>query len=151
MYGEWHESIRTRQPAPGAAVVFSVPGETYMRIDMVRVTLVASAAVANRYVAVDYLDGDLTIAGRIASPNALTAGLTRGFTAAFGAGASALSAGGEELLPLADVMLPPGFKLRITAIGLDVGDQFSAATLHTRRYPSTAWEMSQGARPYEPA
>lgn len=147
---DWVESVRVPQPAAGANATRRVQGETFERLEIVRCTLVASGAAANRFVAVDYLDGDDTVIARVQSGTAVTAGLTTAFT--FGKDVSiALNSGtSEQLLPLIGSVLPPGFKVRINVVNRDVADQLSSIVFHVCRYPSGLWVPSGGASPYEP-
>lgn len=146
----WPESIGLAQPAAGVAFTRRIPGETFEKLEMVRCTLVASVAVANRFVSLDYLNGDNVIVGRVSSATAVTAGLTTAFTFAKDMSLALATGTSEQLLPLIDCMLPPGFKVRITAAGLDVADQLSNIFFHVCRYPSSEWSPAGGAIPYEP-
>jgi hypothetical protein len=149
-YGEWYELINLSTPVAGAALTYRIPGETWVIVTIARFTIVASAAVANRYPTVDFLSGDQTAFTRMMSPNALTAGLTRNETFSSDLGGFVTSAGGEEMGQLPEMVLPPGFRVRITAANLDVADQISAASLYVCRLPSGKWVESPGASPYDP-
>lgn len=144
----WYDHIRVPTPTAGQPALFRVPGETWFRVDFIRFTLTTSAAVANRFAVVDILDGDNVINFRTVSSAALAASLARGYTAFPEAGANVTSAGGDETLPITGTVIPPGFTLRMTAIALDVTDQFSGIFLYVCRLPSGQWAPSLGANPY---
>lgn len=147
--GYW-ELLEQRNPAAGSAFIFQIPGETWVRLSVVRFTLTTSAAVANRYASVDIRDGDQSVIARFMSPNALAASLTRGYTFIPEFGGFTSSAGNEEIGPLTDAWLFPGSSVRITAANLDAADQISGAFLYTYRAPSGKMPTAEGARPWSP-
>jgi len=146
----WPEIIAIVDPPAGSGITRRIPSETFERLDTVRVRLTASAAVANRFVSVDALDGDDNILTRVQSATAITAGQTSRIT--FARNIAAVLSGGttEQLLPLPDVLYPPGCEFRVTVGNIDVGDQLSEVRLIVSRYPSGLWVPSRGAIPYRP-
>lgn len=134
-------------PGAGANASRRIPGEFYETLYAARFKLVASAAVANRFVSLDYLDGDNNILARIPSTTAVTAGQTTFFTFGIGLSLSLSGAVGEQLLPLLEVMYPPGCKFQVTVGAIDVADQISAGFLTICRVPSQHWEQSRGSTP----
>lgn len=137
-------------PGAGLPATRRIPGETFERLDALRFLFTASAAVANRFVSVDVLNGDQTVAVRIQTPTAVTAGLAIQFNFVRGMELFSSTAGGEQLAPLPDLIFPPGYLIRITAAGIDVADTITAIRPMMTRYPSDLWERSKGAMPYEP-
>lgn len=144
------ESVAVRTPAAGQNATRAVPSETWELIDMVRCTLIADANVANRFVSVDFLDGDDIIVGRIQSPGAVVAGQTYGFTFATRVGQVLNGGTNEQAFGLPDVMMPPGFKVRVAVGNIQAGDQLTAIRFHMRRYASAKWAPSIGSQPYQP-
>lgn len=144
---KWVEIARLAQPAAGANGTRRIPGETYERLDAVRFLLTASAVAGNRFVSVDYLDGDSTVIARVQSTTAVTAGTAVAFT--FGVGLTLATSGGtgEQLLPLLDIVLPPGCRFRVTIGNIDVGDQITNILLTLTRIPSQLWAPSRGSTP----
>jgi len=144
---EYYDLLRQQPPAAGQPFIFRVPGENWVRLLTVRYTLTTSAAVANRFTTVDYLDGDQSIIARIMSPNALAASLQRATTHMYDSGGFTLSGGGVELAPLHDIWLPPGYSVRVTAANIDVGDQISNVFLYTAKASTGGPTLTPNARP----
>lgn len=144
----WPELFELTPRAAGQAVVFRIPGETFVALSHASVTLTASAVVANRYVTLDILDGDSTITFRSMSAAALAATETRRYSFAPNVSNVVASAGQSELLPFPDSLLAPGMSLRFTAVGLDVGDQFNGTFLHLWRAASGMSAPASGATPF---
>lgn len=146
----WTQLLVIPDPAAGAGISREIPGETYERLDSVRLQLTASAAVANRFVSVDILDGDNALLARIQSTTAITAGQVARLT--FLRGIGALTAGGttEQLLPLPDIIYPAGCEFRVVVGNVDAGDQIASARFVVTRFPTGAWPPSRGAIPYRP-
>lgn len=150
MHGNsWLEMFRIAQPAVAVGASRRIPGETFEQLMVVRFTLVADVNVANRFVAVDVVDGDAIVVSRIASTTAVTAGLTSRFTFAVGIGTLAAGGVNEQMLPLPEVPFPPGFAHTISIANVQAGDQISAISFYLRRWPSAAWARSDGAMPAE--
>lgn len=142
------DTVRIPAPAAGANATRRIPGEYYERLETARFSLTASAAVANRFVSVDYLDGDNNVVARYQSATAVTAGQTIGFTFSTEIGSEQAGGSGEQLLPITEVVYPPGFKVRVTVANIDVADQLSTIFATIRHYPSQEWVASPGATPY---
>lgn len=149
MYGTgWTELIELPQPAVGAVGTYKIPGETFTRVVAGRARLVTSAVVANRFPALDVLDGDGTIVLRVMSPTAVVASTTRDVSFISNLGVSLTSGFGEDALPFSDGLFPPGFQIRVSVGGIDVGDQLSGLSLLVWRVPSGPEFESPGATPY---
>jgi hypothetical protein len=136
-------------PAAGAAFLYRFPGETYTGIVAVSAQIVTSAVVANRYAEAAILDGDSAVITRVASPTAVAASTTRRTYFAADMGGTVTSPSGDEALPFPDTVFPPGFQLRVTANGIDIGDQVSNVKLYVRRVPSGDMGVMTGATPYD--
>lgn len=150
-YGDdmWIDEIRVPAPNAGLNASFRIPGETWLSVDVVRCTLVADANVANRFVSVDYLDGDLNIVARTQSTGAVVAGATFSFT--FAARCAQILNGGlnEQFFGISDAILMPDYTIRVAVGNIQVGDQLSGIRIYGRRFPSSKWAPSPGSRPYE--
>lgn len=150
MHSAWSELIRLPAPGAGQVVTYTIPGETFARLEFAFVRLVTDATAANRFVRFAILDGDDTAVFRSASSFATVANTTRDTSWTPGIGASAAIASGDELLPFADVLLPPGFALQFSAVNLQAADQFSMPLLYLRRFLSDSVPPAEGAAPYMP-
>lgn len=147
-YDDFYELARPVSPAAGAPFLFRVPGESWFRITAVRFTLTTSAVVANRFATVDYLDGDQGAFLRSMSGTALAASLTRTFNFAPEYATPTVSVGGDEMAPLSTQWLPPGYRIRITAINLDAADQVGGVSLYMCRAMTGKVGEPEYARPW---
>jgi len=145
----WPELISVKQPAVGATAARKIPGETYEGVLVARATLVTSAAVANRFPALELLDGDGSVIFRVTDPTAVPAGTTRTVSWVRDIGITQTSGAGFDLMPFSSIVFPPGFQLRWNVDAMDVGDQLSAIKLYVHRIPSAQWAPSTGSTPYE--
>lgn len=149
-FNGWPELVNIRQPAAGQSVTYRFPGETYTAIACVRVTLLTSAAVANRFPGLAILDGDGVPLMRVVSPTAVAAATTRRTFWAHDIGGIVTSPSGDEALPFVDELFPPGFGVQIFADTIQAADQLSAIGLWLRRVPSGDMGPSTGSIPYAP-
>lgn len=149
-YESWFESVNLKAPAAGGILTRAIPGEVFERPVSIRFRVTTSAAVANRFPAVVFLDGDNNTIMRVESTAAVVASSSAAFTFAVGMGANNFRASGEQYAPLPDMLLPAGFKVRIDVVAIDAADQISSAFYFARRYPTSEWSPSDGATPYSP-
>lgn len=145
----WLQWIDIPAPAVGQTTLYTVPGETYMGLKSARATLVASGAVANRLPGLAVLNGDGSPVFAVVSPTAVTAGVTRRTYWNADAGGVVTSGSGDEVLPFADTLWPPGFQFRFTVAAIDAADQLSALGIYVYRVPSRLWAPSPGSAPTE--
>lgn len=115
-------------PAAGEDWVLTFPGGAWWRILTGNFILTASAAVANRAVNIDYLDGATRFAA-VAAQVVQTAGQTRiiGVSTQGPQGGAAGILTTNLLLP--DLVLPAGYVVRSRTDNLDGADQFSQIRL----------------------
>lgn len=116
-------------PAAGASwPVQRVTGEAILRVKLVTVSLVTSAAVANRLVSLDYQDADGNLLFRAPAAAVQAAALTVQYS--FGWGYDAATNGGTaQASPLPDVFLEQGWRVVLTVGLIDAADQVSAGRL----------------------
>lgn len=149
-YEDFYQIFPIASPAAGSPVNHRVPGETWEQVKLAHVQFVTSAAVANRQVFLDYLDGDANVFARFEFVFNQAASQTLTYTWCDQYGAGVTPAGADATTGLHAVMMPPGTTVRISAKNIDVADQFSQASLYLCRYPSGDWAESPGATPYRP-
>jgi hypothetical protein len=143
----WLELATIPTPAVALGASRRIAGESFEQLMVARCTFVADGNAANRFLALDVSSGDDAVIARVQSATPVTAGLTARFTWAVGLGVTGASASGEQILPLPDVMFPPGFKFTIGATNIQATDQLSVISMYVRRWPSGEWKPSRGARP----
>lgn len=132
------EVVQGTAPAAGSGFAVTNPGRAGWILVAVLFRLVASAAVANRVVTVDYDDGNGLHFLSHAANALVTAGQTRDhvFSAAIG---SAYSNGGNDLFaPLFPWLSDPGRALQINVANMDVADQLSNIVLVFARPPTAS-------------
>lgn len=118
---------RALAPAVGADWTLTVPGGAAWRALLAFTTFTASAAVANRQVAVQVLDGDLNIYFQTRINSNITAGQSQAFQLSAG-GATGLpnDVGQEFVVIIPDLVLDAGWTIRAHTFNLQAGDQWAA-------------------------
>lgn len=128
--------LHVTDPAAGADWSTTAPGSAARRIVSLHARLVASAAVANRQVALIASSS----AGRWyqqAWSVTQTAGQTVDYGAHTAAGTAGAAPGTASVpLPAAGLLLLPGFQLSVVTTGIDVADQWSGVNLLIDEIPS---------------
>jgi hypothetical protein len=127
--------VTIANPVAGAEFTIKAPGQGLWRVVSVAFTFTASAAAANRRVAL-LADDQTDTWFAAASSVDLTAGLTTRIGAYAGATASGVVGGAVSIpLPHNGLVLMPGYRLRSSAFNLDVGDQYSNVRAQVQEYP----------------
>jgi len=122
------------QPAAGAGFIQALDSRWWWRFDSVRFTLTTSAAVANRFVTVDYCDPEGTPWVRSPALAVQAAGVAQEYDfQARSIGVQGI-AGQPMFADLPKVILPPGWQLRINVGAIDVADQLSAIRLYVAKF-----------------
>lgn len=127
-------TYRPGNPAAGSDWLVPVPGGTRWRLHSVVAQLTTSAVVASRVVALHLGDGNGDIA---VSPMLVSQAASLSYTYCWypGAGHSpAASAGTACAAPLPSLMLDTAYTVSVQTAARDVGDQWSAITLHVEEY-----------------
>lgn len=143
----WDELVTPAAPATGASFTRLVPGITFEKFLSIKFTLIASAAVANRFPFVAYTNGDGVEYYRTVAGAAVTAGLTVITTFSRELDTNPQVAAGFIEGPARDETLPSGYHLVIGAVALDALDQISNIQLWTKRYPTGPMAPAIGADP----
>jgi len=126
-----NKNIEVPAPAAGAnPAVATVPaGKRWTSIDTVFFTLVTSVVVANRVVVLEIYDNNGNLCYQTAQ-GAQTAGTTVSYT--YSNYAYATTTGNARFTSIPLVSLPPGWYVKVSAVLIDVADQFSAVDLMVR-------------------
>lgn len=126
--------IKQAAPVAGVDQSIRIPGGSIVRPIGLVATLVTSAAVANRQVAMAITDGQDTLGLQLAS-NTIPATTTSQFSV-YGAGGALPTGAAAALytLPMADVVLPAGYTIGFKTAALDVADQWGSAVLWVEEY-----------------
>lgn len=135
----WSQPLAVAAPAAGVLTVGrQVPGETWERFMLARASFTASAVVGNRLITVQFIDYqgnvyfEAPVSGTVVASTVVTVNLARGIV-------PAVLAAGVSLACIPDVLLMPGYTMRLVASGgTDVGDQWSAMNMYIQRFPSDA-------------
>lgn len=149
-YRSWNQLITPPNPAAGSSFSRKVPGETFERAESFRYTLTTSAAVANRFPGISFLDGDGNIFLHVQSSVAVVANSTVNMNFFVTAGVMSFAATGDNIAVLPGLLLPPGFAIRADVAAMDAADAITLPKLFVCRYPSSQWAGSPGSTPYEP-
>lgn len=139
----WTEPVTLASVAAGVGSASHViDGAFYERCLAAHVTLATSAAVANRTLTLDLVDGNGVT--QYSTPLASTVVASSTVTAYAAVGAEySLAASGVSAATLPDLLFPPGYSFRFKVAGIDVADQVSAAGFLLQRYPSNLVSILQ--------
>ena len=133
--GPFLQVVQVANPAAGAEFTLKAPGQGIWRVMSLAFTLVTSAVVANRRVAL-LADDQTDVWFAAATTVDLTATLTTRVGAYQGAASTGL-AGSVLNVPLPNdgLVLMPGYRLRTSTLNIDAGDQYSAIRAEVIEYP----------------
>lgn len=121
-------------PAPGAEVTETVPTGARWEPLAINMTFTASAAVANRTVALD-LDNGTNLFARIFSQNAVVASGSEMLNWFQGGPYSGTAPAAVNMMPLPiGLRLGAGYRFKTTTVGLQAADQFSAISYLVREW-----------------
>jgi len=125
----------TADPAAGAQIAdIVVPAGKRWRVFEIQATLVASAAVANRYYTLQmYLDG---VNASFVGLNGLVITASQTRVQSWMANSGLQTAGTEYGLSYPDIEIPAGGLIRLVISALDGGDNSSAATYYYKEAPA---------------
>jgi hypothetical protein len=121
-------------PAAGASFVFDIEGRYYLRLLTLAFTVVTSADVADRYIALEYRNAANQRFAVFGAPVAQTAGTTTEylFNAWQNQAEWPVSAG--VIVQLGPILLPPGYDFAITATNMAATDAISAVRFMAERF-----------------
>lgn len=146
----WLEYFTIPQPAVASPADRRIPGETFEQLNVARCTLTADGTAANRFVTLDYLNGDGGIVARVQPGLAVTAGIVASFTWSIHLGYFFTGVATEQACSIPVSPMPAGFTFRIAIGNAQAGDQLSAVSMYVRRWPTSMWAPPTGAIPFKP-
>jgi hypothetical protein len=132
----WPELVTGSTPAAGSGFTLTNPGQFGWLLTCATFRLVTDANVANRFVTLDYDDGNGVIFCRNTFPQAVTASTTAVFSFQADRGSSDWSANNDASLPLKAHFFEPGQKVQVNIANVQAGDQIDRIRLIMERFPS---------------
>jgi hypothetical protein len=139
--------VRPQNPPAGSAHTHVVPSSAQEVFLTASATLTASAAVVNRYPALMLANGDGSVYATFAATVAVAAAGVATVTWALGANIPNGAGGAAPAVPLPDLIVMPGFRVILGAIGLDVADQLSGLAFTILHIPTGPTGPPQGTAP----
>lgn len=121
------KTITGANPAAGAEVSDTVPANARWKLRAIKVTFVASAAVANRVINITFDDGT-TVFLTLQDRTAITAGQTRAANANTFSVLPADTATDHYFVLPFDLWLSQGYRIKTVTTLLDVADDYGAPT-----------------------
>jgi hypothetical protein len=141
-YSDW---VDVPQPGAGAAASFLVDGPWSVRVIAARARLTTSAAVANRFVSLDYVDARSNVRASSGASVAVPASQTnQQHEWHYNRAAASSGSGAATASPLLFAFLPPGMTVRFTVANVDAADQLSGLTLWVEKWPTGPRGEPQG-------
>jgi hypothetical protein len=122
-------------PAAGSNLSWPVSGQAFLRIVAATATLATDSNVANRLFSLDFIGGQGVTPIRNAATLLVTA--STGATVFQWDHAHTVSewqTGTPVFAPLVDMLLPPGWTVRLTVDNIQAGDAITAVKFVTERY-----------------
>lgn len=132
----WPETLAGDTPAAGSGFTLANPGRYAWCLVALTFRFVASGAVANRFVRVDYDDGQSVPFVRHPFSQAVTANTTAVLSFQAWRGSSDWSANNDAALPLTPHFFNPGERLQISVGNIDAGDQIDRVRMLFYRFPT---------------
>lgn len=136
-YGRgWPRLVRIADPAAGAVVTHTVPGDRLQRVVIAHALLETSEAEVTRGPILRFNDPDGNAVGRFGPTGEVAKSSTQRTTWAAGLGyrAAANTDGAQCSIP--DVFLVPGMQIVFGVNNIDEGDQQSDVTLYLEEWPN---------------
>jgi len=123
-------------PAAGSGFALTEDGRYLTRPVAIVFTLATSAAVANRFVTYDIVDGNGKVILSRGPAVAVLAGSTQKFAADYDRSGSEWTTGSTVFFGLPHLFLEPGRVLQVNVANIDGGDQISNVILTVERFPT---------------
>jgi hypothetical protein len=131
------EYIQLQAPAAGADFTQAIGGAFFVRLVSVFVRLVADANVASREVVVSYETGENNRYGLAGINTTVTASNTADYYFGAFVPEAVATVDNSALVPLPQVLLPPGHQFKIHVVNIQVGDQLSRIRVVWERFYTT--------------
>lgn len=135
----WIDYVDVAQPAAGANKSFTVPGEFGVRVLAARATLTTDANAANRLMSLDFVSANSVTRVRNCAGVVWTANTTaQTFVWNCAWAVSEWAANTPVLIPVNELLLPPGWLVQFTVDNKQVGDQLASLSLVVLKVPTGA-------------
>lgn len=131
----FYRPLPIAQPAPGLPVSFASSDGEFLRVVALTCVFATSAVVANRQPRFVVNDQDGNLFYSIPLGAAVVAGANTTLQWQYGGGSGFSGADGTLVGSLPNIFIPAGFKLSISAVNLDPGDQFKNVRGWAEAYP----------------
>lgn len=132
----WTDLVTVNKPSAGTPALRTVPSLASEAILTACATYTLSAAAANRYPALSFVNGDGTVWATFAASTALVASAVGTVTWALGTSNPGGAGGSAPVIPIPDFILSPGWGISIGGLALDVADQISGIVLSVLHIPT---------------
>lgn len=123
-------------PPAGQAVTHVIPSTYAESVLVACATLTTSAVVANRFPTLALLNGDSKVFATYAASSAIVASSAVTITWSVGPNVAGGAGGAAPAVPLPDLILPPGLRVQLGAVNLDVGDALSGVYMMLAHFPT---------------
>ena len=130
----WQQAIYPAEPAQGADLVYTCSGEYRERLLMVSFNYSTSSASTGRYLWVQWEDGNGVTLGRWYSFGEIMANVYCYVTASHITNSSAIAESVYIEIAYEDIIMEPGWSLRVSALNKDAGDQFENIAIVSQRF-----------------
>jgi hypothetical protein len=128
--------VRLVNPPAGSVATHVIPSAASEIFLTACATLTASAVVATRFLTLTLANGDGSIFATFAATAGVVASGVATVTWALGANIPGGAGNAAPCVPLPDIIMQPGWRVSIGAVGLDVGDQLSGLALTIAHIPT---------------
>jgi len=128
------EVVPVANPAAGGGFTYTVGGSYWERLAALSFTIVTDSNAANRQVLVAFQDGSGANIASTASGGTQAASLTRLYSFVPNQGTAPALIGTTFLAPLPVLFLQPGFKVVVSIVSVQAGDQVSAIRVYREAF-----------------
>lgn len=143
-YG-WQEVVAVANPAAGQELTYSIAGQYDSRLLACEVLLTTSAAVASRYLTLQYLGGDGVPFAVNGAAVLVTASSTAQYSFSHARGTAEWNTGTGVFVPLLPQFLEPGESIKIDVDSIQAGDTLTNIRLVLERFPTGGRGYPEGA------
>lgn len=124
-----------KTPAAGALFTLTFDGSEVWRVATLMFRLQTSAAVANRNLALQYVNEDAAVVAEVPLPASVAASLTTLVSFQVNQASTFQGANGDFCVGLPDILLPGGYTIQMVAAGFQAADQIDRITMVHEAYP----------------
>jgi hypothetical protein len=132
----WQQPVYIPAPAAGTGWVHQVSGQFFERLLVATWQLTTSGAGPARYPGLQLLDSNGTIVAEVTALNTYAPGATRLLSLWVGAPVMNDLTDVDITAAIPDLLVPPGWTWKSSALSYDVADQEGPAVLLVQQYPN---------------